>query len=1211
MQRLIQFVLANIGMAIIYAIAGSFTQTLSLPPSGAAPLWAPTGIALAATLIWGYGLLPGVFLGDFLVAYYVMDGAQALNLCFLFGFQAAFQAGFGRYLLTQFQVWPSTLILSQSILRFFILAGVVSTFFPALIVLIVEQYLGVLDQSIWFETLIIWWLGGALGVVIFTPICLILFAKPKLIWRSRIISFAIPMTLLFIALVFVFHNARDREQEHVAYRFDDNVRLAHALVERRLEQYQSQLRSMRAFIQNSVEVTEQELKTYIDDASEIEIHTPYRLAWAERVLAKERSHYEKRVGYAIKDFDSTTGQFVPAGDRAAYYVAHYLPATEAVSDAFASSVLVQGIDLCGIEHHTFSCQQIAEAGQGYILPLLADPAKPEVGKQFLYVLPVFDANKTMSGLVYQLYDQNASIDDFLTSDARQWVELKISEPMTGKLLFSTFSGQESKKGYGDKALTFERLINVAGQEWQFIYSPSQYFIERHSSWMSYWIMVGAFFVYGLLAMWLMTLTGRAQQINKEVKDKTSEIADKVKLLGASEAKYRCLVENIQDKYFLYRYDENGVYSYVSPSVTSLLGYEQSSFLKHYSAFLVDSELNQHAIKMISQTLAGQSSHYDIEVLAQSGELHTLNVHETPIYDESHQTVLGAEGIARDITESKKAQQFLEKLSLAIKYSPNAVVIIDREGTIEYVNPKFTAITGYSANEAIGKWPDIIKSENTDPTFYKNLWEMLISGVEWHGELQNHKKNGDLYWAQEIIVPIQDESGYVTHFVVTQEDITEEKQIKDQTSYQASHDLLTGLMNRHEFALRLDRSTASVKRDLTEHALCYMDLDQFKIVNDTCGHMAGDELLRQISALLAANVRSRDTLARLGGDEFGLLMEHCGIEQAYQACELIIDLFKKFRFRWDDHVFSIGVSIGLAIIDQHIKSSAEAMQNADAACYEAKNAGRNQIKVQTDDHARLEKRRGDIQWSNEINDALENNRLLLYAQPIAALSDASSSVGYEVLMRMQMENGEIAQPDAFLPAAERFNSASRIDRWVVSHTVQWMNGHVDQLAGIEHISINLSGQSLGDEAMTEYIIRELESSVIPASKIKFEITETAAIANLHDATLFINALKAYGCRFALDDFGSGLSSFAYLKHLGVDTLKIDGMFIKDMLTDAIDYEMVKSINQIGHVMGLETVAEFVESEAILDKLKEIGVDYGQGYAIGKPILLEALFEEGTG
>ena len=304
---------------------------------------------------------------------------------------------------------------------------------------------------------------------------------------------------------------------------------------------------------------------------------------------------------------------------------------------------------------------------------------------------------------------------------------------------------------------------------------------------------------------------------------------------------------------------------------------------------------------------------------------------------------------------------------------------------------------------------------------------------------------------------------------------------------------------------------------------------------------------------------------------------------------------------------MGVSIGLAIIDQHNKDNAEAMKNADSACYEGKDNGRNQIKVHTEDHVRLQKRRGEIQWSSEISDALDNNRLLLYVQPMVALNDNASCVGYEVLLRMQMQDGKIVPPGAFLPAVERYNSATRIDRWVVNHSLHWMNKHVNELSHVKSISINLSGQSLDDEAMTEYIIHEFERGDIPASKVKFEITETAAIANSHEATQFINTLKTYGCRFALDDFGSGLSSFAYLKNLDVDTLKIDGMFIKDMLDDTFDYEMVKSNSEIVHVMRFETVAEFVESDAILEKMKEIGVDYAQSYSLGEPINIDDILK----
>ena len=727
--------------------------------------------------------------------------------------------------------------------------------------------------------------------------------------------------------------------------------------------------------------------------------------------------------------------------------------------------------------------------------------------------------------------------------------------------------------------------------------------------MSYWVMAGAFIAFGFIILLLMASTARTERIKKEAKEKTQEITRNVKLLAKSEEKYRCLIENIQDEYLIYSYDAEGIYTYISPSVASILGYVQEEFLTHYSIHMSSSDINEQAKTAITDTLSGQPpSSYEMEVNAKSGEVHIFRVHENPIYDESGQTVVAVEGIAHDITASKKARQALEKLSLAIKHSPNAVVITDREGNIEYVNPKFTTITGYSAKEAIGKWPDITSSEDTDPEIYKELWQTLLSGLEWRGELHNRKKNGDLYWAQEVITPMLDESDNVTHFVVTQEDITEAHRINEKRSYQASHDLLTGLMNRNEFEARLGRAISSSKRDLTEHALCFLDLDQFKIVNDTCGHVAGDELLRQIGSLMSANVRSRDTLARLGGDEFALLMEHCGIEQAHQACEQVIELFENFRFHWEEHVFTIGISIGLSIIDQYIADNAEAMNNADSACYEAKNNGRNQIKVHTDHHARLQERRGDIQWSSEISNALDEGRFLLYAQPILGIGENSSKIGYEVLLRMKMTDGRIVPPGAFLPAAERYNSATRIDRWVVNHTLHWMSRHADELEHIDSMSINLSGQSLDDEAMTMYIIKEFERDKIPAQKINFEITETAAIANLRDATIFINTLKEFGCRFALDDFGSGLSSFAYLKNLNVDTLKIDGMFIKDMLSDSLDYEMVKSINGIGHVMGLETVAEFVESEEILEKLKEIGVNFVQGYSIGKPIPIDEILKK---
>ena len=333
------------------------------------------------------------------------------------------------------------------------------------------------------------------------------------------------------------------------------------------------------------------------------------------------------------------------------------------------------------------------------------------------------------------------------------------------------------------------------------------------------------------------------------------------------------------------------------------------------------------------------------------------------------------------------------------------------------------------------------------------------------------------------------------------------------------------------------------------------------------------------------------------------MEHCSIDQAFKACQQILTLLQDFRFHWQDYTFTIGASIGLAIIDQHTRDANEALRHVDTACYSAKDAGRNRVEVHREDSLRLQQRRGEIQWSTEISEALDDDRFLLYAQPIMPLQSPDQGMSYEVLVRMLRKDGEISPPGAFLPAAERYNSITRIDRWVVSHTLDWLTRNAAELNRVASISINLSGLTLSDESMLRFIIETLEQGSVPAEKIKFEITETAAIANLRAATQFIETLLGYGIRFALDDFGSGLSSFAYLKKLQVDALKIDGMFVKDMLSDRLDFEMVKSINEIGHVMGLKTIAEFVENEDILERLREVGVDYVQGYAIGKPMPID--------
>lgn len=426
------------------------------------------------------------------------------------------------------------------------------------------------------------------------------------------------------------------------------------------------------------------------------------------------------------------------------------------------------------------------------------------------------------------------------------------------------------------------------------------------------------------------------------------------------------------------------------------------------------------------------------------------------------------------------------------------------------------------------------------------------------------------------------------------------------SYQASHDMLTGLINRREFEVRLERALSSAQHQGREHALCYMDLDQFKIVNDSCGHVAGDELLRQLTLQLQQEVRERDTLARLGGDEFGLLLENCPLDKALEIAETMRSRVQDFRYVAGEKTFLVGVSIGIVMINQDSDSVISLLTAADVACYAAKDNGRNRIHLYQMQDSELAKRRGEMQWVNRIQLAIAENRLQLYFQQIKPLHTADAGLHVELLLRMIDETGQCILPMIFIPAAERYHLMPMLDRWVLENSFKLCEAYVaPDSCGLQTWAVNVSGASLSDAGFVHYLKVQLAANPALAQALCIEITETAAIGNLNAANAFINELKALGCRFALDDFGSGLSSLNYLKNLNVDYLKIDGAFVKDMADNAIDLAMVEAINKIGHQMGLLTVAEFVDSERVLISLKEIGVDFVQGNWIHTPESVDAL------
>ncbi len=568
-------------------------------------------------------------------------------------------------------------------------------------------------------------------------------------------------------------------------------------------------------------------------------------------------------------------------------------------------------------------------------------------------------------------------------------------------------------------------------------------------------------------------------------------------------------------------------------------------------------------------------------------------------------------VVHDITARKRAQDALfqekERAQTTLQSIGDGVITTDVTGIIDYVNPVAEQLTGWRSDEARGRpLGEIFRvlEEQTRESLPDPVTRCLLENrIVCHTEHTLLVRDDEQEFAVKLTVaPIRDRQGKVSGAVLVLHDVTEMREIARQLTYQATHDPLTGLVNRREFEVRLEGALEMARTNGHTHALCYVDLDQFKVVNDTCGHSAGDELLSKLGSLLRAKVRDSDTLARLGGDEFGLLLECCPLEKAQEIAESLRRLIEEFRFSWQDNHFTVGGSMGLVPVTGESGNLTDVLSAADAACYMAKNLGRNRVYVSRPGDAALAQHHGEMQWVQQLRQALEQGRLELYGQRIQSVLDPLGGYEhYEVLLRLTADKGDRVLPSAFLPAAERYHLMPVIDRWVIEHAFAAVRRVAHPCRHVT-LSINLSGQSLGDDRFLEFVLEQLRKPGMIPEFICFEITETAAIAHMGSAMSFIARLREMGCRFALDDFGSGLSSFAYLKSLPVDYLKIDGRFVRDVIQDPANRAMVGSISHIGHVMGIHTIAEFVENQAILDQLTVLGVDYAQGYGVGRPVPL---------
>ena len=682
-------------------------------------------------------------------------------------------------------------------------------------------------------------------------------------------------------------------------------------------------------------------------------------------------------------------------------------------------------------------------------------------------------------------------------------------------------------------------------------------------------------------------------------------------LRASEAKFRSLYDRMLEG--VYQCAADGRMLEVNPAFVKMLGFERAEeiyALRGLSVLCWNPA--ERAEFECSLQLHGEIRNAEFELRCRDGS-RLVVLESARVIRDGEQRVVAYEGTMANISERKRAEQAMfaekERAQVTLQSIGDGVITTDREGRIDYMNPVAEQLSGWGNEEARGenlgtvlRLLDEVTHDKLENPLVRCLREGQLVHFAEHSVLLN--RLGQEIAIQDSAAPIRDRGGDIVGAVVVFRDVTKERRLKRALSYQASHDVLTGLINRREFDNRLAEALHSAQQEQGPHALLYVDLDQFKVVNDTCGHSAGDRLLRDVTGLLQAHVRAADTIARLGGDEFGILVRSCTAEQGAKIADNIRQAIRDYRFTWEENTTGIGASIGVVEITRESQSAASLLSAADIACYAAKDSGRNRVHLY--DSNEVSGRHREMYWVSRVTRAVDEGRLELYFQQITPTSSASPALPafYELLVRLRDDGGELVLPGEFIPAAERYNMVAAIDRWVVQRAVKALREHATGDEPPFLFALNLSGMSLSDRGFLDFVLTLTEDPCI-ARGLCFEITETAVITSMTEAVYFMRELKKRGCRFALDDFGSGLSSFHYLKNLPVDFLKIDGQFIGSVTTDAVDRSMVEAISHVGRALGIATIAEKVESAAVFAELKRLRVEFAQGYFIAKPASIETL------
>jgi diguanylate cyclase (GGDEF)-like protein/PAS domain S-box-containing protein len=1143
---------------VLCYVAGRLAFPLAWSQSHVGAVWPPAGIGLGAVLLWGNAVLPGIYLADLLLHYEMFNASDTpfkQLIFFLSPLSSALRSWLGCVLVKRFADFPNELVSLRSNVLFFFLAGPVAAFAPAAFsttaLFLTEVITG---QNIGF-TFLTNWLGDCSGIAVFTPLFFIVFNKSHRIWRQRLFSMGLPLTIVFLMVAMGYFYAQGKELERLHKLIGDQLE---AVKDALQDEFAIHLNVLGRFKEMVALKTLNETYFRFSAQTDLKKHPDLaRIEWLKAVKVNQGYRFVRQYAEANENNHSTDFGSI----------------TELVGN------LNIGQDIVSLTGR----------------------------QQYLVAVPSYETGtntcECIKGVVVGVFDIKAFLYDSMRRGNYNHIVVKLTDDVS-KPTFESIFGLNDDEGTADPlGLTQLETVNFGKQHWFLQVTPNKYFLAEYYSWSPWQLLVGGMFLTGFMSIGLLVLTGHTELVATQVDKRTLELKRSNLKLAARERQFRKLVQT--QSAIVWRADPvTFKFLFVSAEALSILGYPIKQWLeepdfwqKHLHEDDKETVLNVCAQGVISTN--NQSYDQEYRMIAADGHIVWLRDIATLVVEAGVITELY--GFMIDITRQKHSEEQL-RLAANTFESQQGIMITDKGANILRVNKAFTQITGFSAPQVIGENPRILKSGRHDQAFFQNYWEQLLSNDKFEGEIWNRRKNGEIYPEWQTVTAVRNDLGEVSHYVSVFSDITEKKDAENKIHNMAFYDPLTNLPNRRLLLDRFDQEIAIARRHKQYGAVLYLDLDHFKILNDSQGHLIGDELLIQVAERLSSVLRDEDTPARLGGDEFVVLL-HANSETLIAAADHAMVVAEKIReqlntpFILNQYQHQISTSIGIALFPENQENPDAVLQQADTAMYRSKSSGRNAISFfQPSMQVAADLR---LSLEQDLRGAIAQGRFILCYHP--QMDTNGNMVGAEALIRWEDKIKGRLSPADFIPVAEESNLILTIGKWVLMEACNQIKMWEDDgLGSLPYVSVNVSSRQFRQQSFVDQVKYAIESTGIEPSRLGIELTESIMIVDIKDTVDKMKALKTLGVSIAVDDFGTGYSSLVYLKQLPLDVLKIDRGFVRDILNDASDQVIVETIISMAKHLNIQVIAEGVETEEQLAFLKQKGCSIFQGYYFDQPL-----------